>query len=1036
MIHGRTTSAAVALLALAAASRAAATGAAGGPPALECHRVHVPAGRLGEVPLGDDRYVPVPLADFEAAVARARAAAGLAVAAPPPPAAAARGRAALDETGGLAGTIACDVGEATAGPGRVLPLGGLRVVRGVLATDPPREATICGRGDGLAVAVPEPGTYELEFTCAPLTADAAVFRLPLVPALSTTLELDLPPGLRPVLAGPAARRALIAPPGADATGPWRIDVGPAAAITIAIEPRDQSPPPVAVWTDVALSAPSAVLAATIVPAAPWRMGRLVLEQDPALRNTGIAAAGDDERLEHESAADGRSIAVVLPRWLDGTRTPVVVRGVVPATGAVWRLPIVRAGGNAWAGGGSVVRVDPAFVVRDLDVEDCRVVPPATAASWPRAVAVTGTVPAVATAAALYHVEHQGPAATLAVALGPRLPSFDVARVTTVEISDGAVTGRAACDVRVTGGEAFELAGRVAPGWIVDAVDAVDQEVTADPGLDARVPVAADRAIDWRVVPSPVGDTLRIDLPAGVVGPHGVGLRIRGHRAGLAPGAAFTTSDVDMVRFDGEAVDAAVIDLRTDADAFVEIDGRPAGWFDVEGRLATLVEAGQGRGRIRGGDRAADVQARIVRRRPPLEARVDVRLEPRGAVLVQTFTFDCRAAAGVESLVVDFAEPGGDGLTWRVESPADVAVTARPLDPAEGGLASRSDAVAASWLVELRPAATGPVRIRAVRSVPFTVAQPVPLAWVEGAVEPGGTVVIAAPAGARPRVANRWLRELPAGATTAAAEVDFAYGPPLTGVAADLAPVTDGVDARAWAWRERVDCWCDESGATESESRFDVENEGRDAVSLSLAPGRRLEAVLIDGVAVPDPDYGPTGGTWRLPLPPGQRRVDVVVRSVTDGTPGRAAWRVEPVGCGLDLPVLERDVRLLLPPNLVVVTGGGAAAGARVSWARRLLGAAAGPADAVGPTGYRGVPIASAGDRGRGVLVMSHRRLGGAACIAAVAVGAAAFLRGRRRPGAGGLRVVGAAVGALWVAAARVAGARSGGGGGVGGRGWG
>lgn len=989
-----------------------AAGAFGDPPApaLEFHRVHVPAGRLGEVPLGAERYVPMPVAEFDAAVARARVAAGAAAAAPVPPATRARWRAAVDESGRLVGTITCDVGPATAGPGRVLPLGDLRVGRGVVADDPPRAATICGRGADLAVAIPEAGRYELEFSRAPAAADAAVFELPLVPALATTIVLDVAPGMRPVLSGPAAVRAVVVPPAAGAADPWRIDVGPASSLRLAIEPLDRPPPAVAVWDEVHVDATSAVLAATIVPAGPWRAGSLVLEQGAALRVTGIRVLGGDEALDHETAPDGRSITVVLPRWLDGTRAALEVRGVAPATGAGWRLPLLRAGGSAWSGGGSIVRVDPAFVVRDLDLEDCRVVPPDTAAPWPRV--EPGPAPFAAAPAALYHVEHQGPAATLRVALGPRTATFDVARVTTVEITRTAVLGRAACDVRVTGGEAFEIAGRVAPGWIIDAVDVVDPAPAGEPA--ARGPSGAERAIDWRVSPTPVGDALRIGLPA-AAGPRGVGLRIAGHRAALASGAAFTTSDIDMVRFDGEAADQAVIDLKTDADAFVEIAGRPAGWFEVEGRLAGLVEEGAARGRIRGGDRAIDVEGRVVRRRPPLDVRVDVQLEPRDDVLLQTFTFECRAAAGVDSLVVDFSEPGGAGLAWRVEAPAAGTVTARRLDPTEGGLASRSDAVAESWLVALDPAAAGPVRIRAVRSVPFTAAVPVPLAWIEGAVEPGGTVAIAAPSGARPRLANRWLRELPPGAAATGVGAEFAYAEPLSGVAADLAPVAPDTDARAWAWSERVACWCDESGATLSESRFDLENEGRDALALTLAPGRRLEGVSVNGAAVSDPAFGADGGTYRVPLPSAPRRVEIVVRTLADGGPHGGAWRVAPAGCALDVPVLTRDVRMLVPPNLVVAVGEHEGAGPRPSWTARLFGGAGrDPGHAGCETGYCSVAVPAADDRGAGVLVVSRRRLAGAATLAALVAGAAAFLRGRRRPEAAGVVVAAAAVAALWL----------------------
>ncbi|MFM9059781.1 MAG: hypothetical protein ACKOSQ_11775 [Planctomycetaceae bacterium] len=994
-----------------------AAASAAEPDALDFHRVHGPAGRIGEVPLGGERLVPMPLADFEAAVARARAAVDARGAnAPAPSATAARWRAALDESGVLVGTVSCDVGPTTAGPGRTLPLGDLRARRGLRAGDPPREALICGLGAGLALVVPEPGTYDFEFSCPPGPADGRSFRLPLVPSLATSLVLDLPAGSGPVLSGPAARRAIVTPP-RGGSGPWRIEVGPAAELVLTIAPLERGPPGVAIWAEVGLAGPRATLAAVIVPEAPWRAGRLVLEQDPSLRMTAVRAADDDEPLDHDTGGDGRTVTIVLPRWLDGRRTPLVVRGVAPATGPVWRLPLVRAAGGAWAGGGTIVHVDPAFVVRDVELEECRVVPAEAAAEWPRA---TGSAPddAGAGRAAAYHVEQQGPAAVLGVELGLRAASFDVARVTTVDIAPGALLGRAACDLRVTGGEAFEITARVAAGWIIDAVDAVDWQAAADE-LAPRAVEPADRVIDWRVEPSPVGATLRIGLAAAASGRRGVGLRVTGHRAGVVPGAPFTTADIDMVRFDGEAADAAVIDLRTAADEFIEIAGRPAGWFEAEGRLVPLVEPGKARGRIRAGDRTPDGEARLVRSRPPLDVRVDVRLEPRDDALVQTFLFDCRSAAGVESLVVDFAEPGGDGLAWQVESPAGVTAVARPLEPAEGGLASRSDAIAASYLVELNPAPRGPVRIRATRAVPFTATVPVPLAWVEGAEETGGTVRVAVPVGARPRLVNHRLRELPVDAG-ADGPVEFAYDGPLPGAAAELAPAAAGADARAWAWRETVSVWCDASGATETESRFDVENEGRGSLSLSLSPGRRLEKVLVDGADVPGVEFGSAGGAWRIPLPPARRRLELVVRTLVAGRADRGAWRVDPEGCGLDLPVLDRDVRLLLPPDLVIVSP---AAPERLPWTARLLGVGASAPDD-GAAGYRVEPVAATADRRGGVLVVRRGLLVGAAILAACGAGIVGFMLARGRPATAGLFAVAAAVAALWVPVPLVAVARA------------
>ncbi|MFM7109124.1 MAG: hypothetical protein ACKOZU_11120, partial [Planctomycetaceae bacterium] len=915
------------------------------------------------------------------AVARASAAAGRGAVEPAAACATARWRAAIDGSGRLAGSVACTVGPEASGPGRVLPLGGLQVSRGQRDGDPPREAVVCGAGAGLALVVPEAGTYELEFACPPEAPGSSAYRVPLVSALSTSLAIDLPSGTRPALSGPAARRALVAPPAAGGAT-WRIDVGPAAELVVAVVPIDEPPPAVAVWSDVALSAPRADVAAAVVPAGPWRAGRLALEQDAALRVTEVRAADDEEPLAHETSGDGRTLSVTVPRRLDGATTPLVVRGVAPASGAAWRLPLLRAGAAGWSGGGSVVRVAPEFEVRDVELEDYRVVPPGVASSWPEAAVAAGR------AGAILHLEQQGPAAAAVVELGPRTATFDVARVTTVDITPSAVLGRAACDVRVAGGEAFEIVGRVAPGWIIDAVDAVERSPAG--GAAAGGPAPTGAAVDWRVVPSPAGDALRIGLAFDATRRGGVGLRVAGHHAGLATGAAFTTADIDMVRFDGEAADAAVLDLRTGPDAFVEIAGRPAGWFALEDRLAALAEEGKARGRIRAGDRTPDVEARVVRRPPPLDVDVVVRLEPRDDALVQTFTFDCRAAAGIESLVVDFAEPGGDGLAWRVESPADVGVTARRLGPGDGGLAARNAAVAASWLVELNPPASGPVLIRGVRSVPFAAAVPVPLAWVEGAEETGGTVVVAAPPGARPRLVNRLLRELPVDPAVASAPAEYAYGAPAP-AAAELVPVGPGSDARAWAWRERVSCRCEGSGAVESESRFAIENEGRDAVSLSVTPGRQVAAVLVDGATPPGLDFGTAGETWRIPLPQGRRRVEVVVRTLAAGGAGGPAWRVDPEACSLDLPVLDRDVRLLVPPGLVVASTAIDDPEAAPAWTSRLFGAAAAGTvpDSMPAPGFRGVAVTR--PLRRGVLVVRRDAVTAASILAAVSAVIAAFL---------------------------------------------
>jgi hypothetical protein len=369
------------------------------PARLEFHRVHVPEGRIGEVPLGAERYVPMSVEEFDAAVARSGAMAAIAAdagqqARPQPAATAVRYEATIDSRGRLVGTVACDVSAETAAVARVLPLGSLPVAR---SGNSEAEAIVFGRpGGGLAVKTPEAGRYILEVACPPVAAD--VFHLALVPSLATTIVLRLPPDSRPALSGAAARGAVVTPPEPAAAAEWRIECGPARDIGIAVVPRDRLGPSAAVWMELSIRGVEAELAAAVVPSTAWQPGDVVLQKDPTLILTAVTAGeddGDDEAeddaaddhtaidpLSSRESADGRELRITVPPWLEGRRTPLVVRGVAPATGARWKLPLLRLPEDRWAGGGFVVRVDPALAVVDIATRDCDVVPPQVATRWP------------------------------------------------------------------------------------------------------------------------------------------------------------------------------------------------------------------------------------------------------------------------------------------------------------------------------------------------------------------------------------------------------------------------------------------------------------------------------------------------------------------------------------------------------------------------------------------------------------------------------------------------------------------------------
>ena len=1033
---------------------------------------------------------------------------------PAPTGVSARYTAAITDGGGLAGTLTFDVGWQPAAdgstragsPAREMPLGELAVrtaaVRTAAGTG---EALVFGRpGGGMAIATPEAGEYSCEFSCGSAggTAEEPFFSLPLVPALFSSITLRVPAGLRPLVSGEATAAGATAvpvdPSGGPATEPaqeWRIDCGPLAVVEFTLVSRKREPPPLSLWTDIGIEGRQAHLEVVVQPSAPWQAGEVVLEKSPAVV---IAAAGilghrpapdDSEKVPGDSAdvevawsvsQDGRTVRVFLPSACIGRRAPLVLRAfapIGPAAGGVSRpetLPMLRPARALWAGGGIVLHAEASVSLASVELRDCMAVTPEVAARWPLPKASRHGAerdPAAGSSAGRglpeagsfrvrplrVPLELQGPDASVSVIVQPRVAELDVARVTTVEVSSGIVLGRAACDIRVNRGEAFELAAGIAPGWFIDSVETITWPGPVDwpEGPAHREPIATDHAVDWKVVRDPRGDSLRIGLTVAATPERSLGLRITGHRAGVSVGAAFSSADMEMVRLEGEGEDFSVVEFRTSSDSMVEIDGddMPAGLLDP--RLAMLAEEGTVRGRVRAGARVAAREVRLVRRRPPLDARTQVRLSARDDRLAESFTFECiPERSEIDAVVVHFSEPSDGLLEWSLLPPAGGTIAARRMDPPDR---RRADAawgagIAESWIVEFNPPAREAVTVRAVRSVPFTAAVPFPLAWIEGASSQGGEVIVKTAGRNRPRILNRRLPELPPGPVDADQSLstlaEFSFdamrdraegGPP----AAELSPgdTEDAVEARAWAWREVTSCWCHASGTTEYETLFEIENHGRTAVALGLPRGKRLQGILVDGVGVPLQGQADTVETIAVELPAGKRFVRLLVRAVAERDPGRGAWRIDSVGGAIDVPVLEREWRVLLPPGLTVAwtTSGHRAVGLEEQdWAMRLFGARIRPPwehDARGQQSGRGsaveprpgtmggsvrqgfserlyVPVG--GRRGGGeIVVVPSGLVNAAAILAAVLVAGISWRLSRDRPWQGLAACAVAAVVALW-----------------------
>jgi len=979
-------------------------------------RVHVPAAAMQEVPLAAGRYVPMPLAEFDEAVN------GPAVDATRPrlPVASwARYDLRGEPDGSLIGSLEFEVPASARWLPGEMPLGRVTADGCLIRTPAGTGETVAvrRRDGGLAIRTTSPGIYRCQLRVPPAAGGPALLAIPLLPALGTQLDLALPTDGRPVPIGTTASAAVVER-AVDGSGGWRISRGPTAAVTtLPLFIRDGSslPPPLVVWNAVAVVGQQAEVVARVEPTAAWTPAPFELAMTGSMQVVGVSAAPEPGRREIGWEVTAGRLTISPPPHLIGSSQPLEVRGlgaISPGVSTV--VPSFRPALARWAGCGTRLRVDPTAAVQRLEPEQCLVVSAAVGDRWPLPEA-TDPKPAAGISPAVYYLEHQTPTAEVSVVIADRVARPEIARVTTVDIAPGTVLGRAAIDIGVVSGQVFSLTADVAAGWFIDSVEAVDWTAAADGGG----PAAAGRPLEWRVVRSRRGSELRIGLVEAATPGRRMGLRITGHRAGVPLGGEFAIAEMDMVRFPRET---AMLELQVGPTAVLEATRGSLGLARLPGRLAPLAGPVTPRARVPAGPRASDLRARLVRRRPPVEADVSVDLVGREDRLAESFRFTCRPVAGeLDTVVVHFSEPMEAGLEWSLITPADGSLAAQPLPPGEAaqGELRAERAVAESWLVELRPATAATISFAATRTVPLASPLPLPLAWVEAAERPGGTIRLRGEAGRRPRLVNRRLREVPPLSDAAPDLIELSYGPPedfRDGAAvAELQPPAATEAAGAWAWRQVTECWCHASGDLEWQAMFDIQNQGRSMAMLTLPPGLQIERVLVDGQPVSAIESDAGAGSLTVPLPAVRARLSLVVEGAGRRDARFGWWSIGGIVAAIDMPVLERKASLLLPPELVPAMP--LAAEPDRGWPDRLFFAGSSAAAAVPERlGFRSLPVADGLSRDRGLIVVRRQIV----ISLAIAAGCGAFLAtvplGRRSGVAALLACVGSALLALWTIA--------------------
>ncbi len=785
-----------------------------------------------------------------------------------------------------------------------------------------------------------------------LSVGQSTFLFPRIPSLATAIVLDLPETVVPLITGcvPSTKRSEGSELDSDQYRRWRYELGPRQLINVTLSPRRTSR--CSVWSSVFVGERTVEVGTVVLPETVWSERSLRLMIDEKMKVISAQAYGDSSRQVSKSNKldvrqdSNNTIHVMLPAALIGTNVGILLRSTMSSIhqdNERLQLPGVAIDPELWVGGGFVVDVENSLQVSNVTTENCLAVAPEKAQKWPKIVnARTGTYAGLASQSVMpgFVLEQQGADGSCDVSVVKRQPDFDIARVTTVDVSSASLIGRAACDIHVRRGSVHTIVGRIGKEWFIDSVEpliaedrAGNRSVETEQFIFGRAQSDLVKELgvsyEWKIVRGKNGNQLVLDLPRSIRDGESLQIRITGHRRGVPAGAKIQSTDVDMIQLIGEISEQAWVDLRTSPETtLVKVKGSENEPL-FEPRLTLLTEEGVWRQRVAVGRLASPETFRFLRRRPPLEVLAQSQFTVRGDQLSETYSFSCQGFQGeLDAVTVHFSEPVGN-LDWSILSDDETTAIARRLNTTEPNVGTESNSTKRttkeSWLVELNPPVTGATTLRATGKRDFIEQTAIPLVWIESAVSPQGGINISAARGSCPSVLNHRLVQLPpqVGQTNLPIQsvMELLYdGKALAqpGPAIEMLPVLDGVQsvARAWVWRESVVVRCYESANAEYETTLSIENDGRQSVTVSLPDGHRLIGLEVQGESIPLQSSNVR--EFPVYLPSGRQRVFVTVHTAVAAEFSQGIWRLSSVVPTVDAPTLTREMQVDIPKNVRLV----------------------------------------------------------------------------------------------------------------------
>ncbi|MBN1591091.1 MAG: hypothetical protein JW888_16375 [Pirellulales bacterium] len=871
-------------------------------------RAYVPADRVEDWPLSDDRYLPLDMADFERLLKRVEASANV----DSPRIVQAEYRASLSDDGFLKGNAFLLI-EAPMDSSSLLSLGASRMAIEHARWRDSRKTTTLGLGreGDLCLQVQERGQFEFEWSlgCDRGADNARQFVLELPPTTQTTLVVELPESVTPI----GDRGVCVETTSTVANRKtWRFELGGQRKMTLrltqadaVIRPDDQ--PDVRESFVYDFSPEGVELKADLrIESLGQPPSRVCFLLDPELRLV-TAKYGQTPVLWSISSASGEKaarIVVELPKTLSSTPRVLHLNALCPLVlDRPWRLPAIRSQEVFWRERSVALLVPASLRVEQIEEIDCR------QSRW-------SLLPGSGEAT---QFQCFSPEATVELVLSQPCSPIEVDYGAAVELDGSEATGKLTARFKARDCPVFELEARVNRPWIVDTV-------TSDTAGTVR---------DWRLDPDPSGGSRLIISLAKALPPDrgAVQVEITGRRLQSPLGRTLKVDDLTPVRFPAADVRKRLLDVRARVPYELVIHGderlRRISPADLDSETRTLLPVtSNGLRFLR--DAGADLlRIGLHEQRPGYLGELQVEATVSDEAMLESYCFRCTPqSTPMNRLLVHFALQRDAPLRWSLDGEEDQPLSARRLTPEEQAAAGAGPG-GETWEIALLPSHSEPFEIRASRTTRTSDKMTVSLAAVLETDSQTAMLVVRAAEATPLRIVNRRLEPIPTEPAPPGeyqtARATFRYKPEDVIRSSVIDPVTISISEKAasgpavFAWNCRIDSRYGESGGSQHRATYELENLGGPDFGVTVPVSSQtiqVRDVRVDGEATRWQLEAADSDSQNLliDLPPTKRFPLVVIDFSMDSPALGFMDKLEPPKLKPDVPVLAMHWIAWFPAN--------------------------------------------------------------------------------------------------------------------------